>query len=118
MAANPVPLSELNVTTKMSTVEPVVHCSGRVTSTTVSLLQNAVRGLLPTSKAIAIDLTDVTFMDSMGLGALVGLYVSAKRAGARLRVINLNQRIKELFSITHLGTVLCEGRDPDTISLP
>jgi anti-anti-sigma factor len=57
-------------------------------------------------------------MDSMGLGSLVGLYISAKRSGAKLRVINLNQRIKDLFSLTHLTAVLVEGRDPDYINMP
>ena len=118
MAANPVPLSELSVSTHIAPDESIVTCSGRITSNTVSSLQNVVRGLLPRVKAIAIDLTDVTFMDSMGLGALVGLYISAKRAGTKLRVINLNQRIKELFTITHLAAVLVEGRDPETITLP
>ena len=118
MAANPIPFSELNLTTEATPDETIIHCSGRITSTTIATLQSAVRALLPATHAVAIDLTDVTFMDSMGLGALVGLYVSCKKAGTRLRVINLNQRIKDLFSLTHLGAVLCEGRDPDYFSLP
>jgi anti-anti-sigma factor len=118
MAANPIPFSELTITTETAANETVVHCQGRITSNTIGQLQSTVRGLLPDTKAIAIDLTDVNFMDSMGIGAVVGLYVSAKRAGSKLRVINLNQRIKDLFSITHLTAVLVEGRDPDYINLP
>jgi anti-anti-sigma factor len=48
-------------------------------------------------------------MDSSGLGAMVGLYVSAKTAKHQLKLINLNQRIKELFSLTRLGDVF--GKD-------
>lgn len=118
MAANPTPISELSITTETGAMEAVLRCHGRVTSSTVGTLQSAVRALLPDTKTIVVDLTDVSFMDSMGLGALVGLYISAKKAGARLRVINLNQRIKELFSITHLAAVLVEGRDPDYINMP
>ena len=118
MAANPTPLSELTIHTEVTPTETVVHCHGRVTSSTTGTLQAAVRPLLPETKAIAIDLTDVSFMDSMGLGSLVGLYISARKSGTKLRVINLNQRIKELFSITHLAAVLVEGRDPDYINLP
>jgi len=44
-------------------------------------------------------------MDSSGLGAIVGLYVSAKRQGCALRLINLNQRLKELFRITKLAKI-------------
>lgn len=118
MAANPIPLSELNITTEVTPIEMIVRCQGRVTSSTLSKLQTSVRSLLPDTKAIAVDLSDVTFMDSMGLGSLVGLYISAKRSGAKLRVINLNQRIKDLFSLTHLTAVLVEGRDPDYINMP
>jgi anti-sigma B factor antagonist len=118
MAANPTPFSELSVNTQTGPDETVIFCRGRITSNTVSSLQNAVRGLLPATKSIAIDLTDVTFMDSMGLGAIVGLYISAKRSGSRLRTVNLNARLKELFSITHLAAVLVEGRDPDYINMP
>jgi anti-sigma B factor antagonist len=118
MAANPTPISELSITTEPGEGETILHCHGRVTSSTLSTLQTAVRALLPDTKAIVVDLTDVSFMDSMGLGSLVGLYISAKKAGSRLRVVNLNQRIKELFSITHLAAVLVEGRDPDYINMP
>jgi anti-anti-sigma factor len=121
MAANPVPLTELTVnseTTATTATETILHCHGRITSSTVGSLQSAVRALLPQTKAIAIDLTDVSFMDSMGIGAVVGLYISAKKQGSKLRVINLNQRIKDLFSITHLAAVLVEGRDPDYINMP
>ena len=118
MAANPIPLSELNISTEVTPTETIVRCHGRVTSTTLNQLQTAVRSLLPETKTIAVDLSDVTFMDSMGLGSLVGLYISAKRAGSKLRVINLNQRIKDLFSLTHLAAVLVEGRDPDYINMP
>ncbi len=44
-------------------------------------------------------------MDSMGLGTIVGLYVSAKAAGSQLRVINLSKRIYDLFSVTNLLTM-------------
>jgi len=118
MAANPIPFSQLNVSTELGGEEAVVRCSGRITSDTVSPLQNAVRNLLPDRKSIAIDLTDVSFMDSMGLGAIVGLYISCRKSGTKLRVISLNQRLKDLFSLTHLTDVLVEGRDPNFINTP
>jgi len=65
-----------------------------------------------------LDLTNVSYMDSSGLGAIVGLYVSAKAASSQLKLINLNQRLKELFSITRLGQVMAEGRDPENVTLP
>ena len=54
---------------------------------------------------VNLDLTDVSYMDSSGLGAMVGLYVSAKTAKSQLKLINLSPRVKELFSLTRLGDV-------------
>src|SRR2546421_12291036 len=68
----------------------VVECSGRLTADVAAILKNEVRDLIPRSKRIGIDLTDLTHMDSSGLRALVGLYVSARRANCELRLVNLN----------------------------
>jgi anti-sigma B factor antagonist len=67
---------------------------------------------------VVLALTNVSYMDSSGLGAIIGLYVSAKAAKSQLKLINLNERLKELFSITRLGQVMCAGRDPEDITLP
>ena len=57
-----------------------------------------------------LDLTDISYMDSSGLGAIVGVYLSAKRQHCELKLINLNQRLQELFRITKLATVF-EGHE-------
>ena len=75
------------------------------------LLYTRVHALLPESKCIVLDLTDVTYIDSMGIGTLVRLYVSAKSAGSRLQLINLGKQIRELLGITNLLAVfgdICE----------
>ena len=84
--------------------------TGRITSNSTALLRTEVRGLIPGAKRIVLDLTDVTYMDSSGLGALVGLYVSARGQNCELKVIHLNQRLQELFRLTKLASVF-EGRD-------
>jgi anti-anti-sigma factor len=120
MAANPAsipPQLILNVKTNTTDVS-VVECKGRITSDTAHSLQAAVKPLFATSKAVVLDLTDVNHMDSMGLGAIVGLYVSAKTAKSQLKIINLNKRLRELFSLTRLGEILTEGRDPNYVAMP
>jgi anti-sigma B factor antagonist len=52
-----------------------------------------------------LDLTDVSYLDSSGLGSVVGLWVNAKKNGCDLKLIRLNDRIKELLRISHLGTL-------------
>ncbi|HUB50844.1 MAG TPA: STAS domain-containing protein, partial [Terracidiphilus sp.] len=79
-----------------------VHCHGRLVVGVCDLLLNQVRELIPGSKCIVLDLTDLTFVDSMGLGTLVRLHVSAKNAGSRIELINLGKQIRELLGITHL----------------
>jgi anti-sigma B factor antagonist len=105
MAANPVPISDLQIEVVKSPEEALVRCTGRITSATSADLQSTVRGLIPQTKRIVLDLTDVTFMDSSGLGAVVSIYVSARRQQCQLRLINLNQRLKELFRLTHMAKV-------------
>jgi anti-anti-sigma factor len=79
-----------------------VSCSGKLVARSTEILQTEVRSLLPGSKRIVLDLTGLSYMDSSGLGSIIGLYVSAKGAGARLEVINLSQRVRHLFSITNV----------------
>ncbi len=110
MAANTIPIPELILETARTPEQTIVHCSGRITSDTSALLQTTVRSLLPESKRLVLDLTDISYMDSSGLGAIVGVYLSAKRQHCELKLINLNQRLQELFRITKLATVF-EGHE-------
>jgi anti-sigma B factor antagonist len=52
-----------------------------------------------------LDLSDLTLIDSMGLGTLVRLYVSSRSAGCSLELINLGKRVRELLGLTHLLSV-------------
>jgi anti-sigma B factor antagonist len=110
MAADPIPLPELQMETLKTPEEIQVRCSGKITSTTSGSLQTTVRNLLPETNRIVIDLTNVSYMDSSGLGAIVGIYLSAKRQQKELKLIHLNQRLKELFRITNLAKIF-EGHE-------
>jgi anti-sigma B factor antagonist len=109
MAAVPVP-TELKLEIVKAPEGILVRCAGKITSTTSGMLRTEVRGVIPGAKRIVLDLTDVTYMDSSGLGALVGLYVSARGQNCELKVIHLNQRLQELFRLTKLASIF-EGRD-------
>ena len=118
MGTNPIPVSELVMATDRTPTESVVHCAGKVTSDTIQQLKATVKPLFSLSRAVVLDLTNVNYMDSSGLGAIVGLYISAKAAKGQLKLINLNEHLKEIFSITRLGQVMAQGRDPDDLILP
>jgi anti-sigma B factor antagonist len=83
----------------------VVQCVGRLTAEHSQALKNYVKQLLPQAKRIVLDLDGVTRMDSVGLGALVGLYVSAKKEKCDLLLANYNKSIKDLLGITNLLSV-------------
>ena len=86
MAANPVvPTPELQFNTEKRLEETIVHGSGRITSATSDLLQRTIRGLIPGTKRIVLDLAEVNYIDSSGLGAgqcLSGREQSTVRSGA------------------------------------
>jgi anti-sigma B factor antagonist len=56
-------------------------------------------------KKIVIDLGEVSFMDSTGLGELVAAYTTARHQQATLKLANLTKKIKDLLSITQLAAV-------------
>lgn len=88
-----------------------VRCSGRLVAGVNDLLTHEICQLIPCSKRIVLDLTDLTHMDSSGLGTVVRLYVSAKSAGCALELINLGPRIRQLLGVTNLlsvFTTICE----------
>ena len=83
----------------------VVRCSGKLVAGVNDLLYHEVSQLIPSSKRIVLDLTDLTHMASTGLGTVVRLYVSAKSAGCDLELINLGKRIRQLLGVTNLLSV-------------
>jgi anti-anti-sigma factor len=103
MAADPViPIPSLTFEIQKSGSTVTAHCHGRIVSNTIPALQKEVHAMMAESEIIVLDLTDLSYMDSSGLGALVGLYVSAKRSGKQLRLINLSKRVEELLRLSKL----------------
>ena len=83
----------------------IVYCHGRLVAGATDVLAAGVCQLLPDSKRIILDLTDLKHTDSMGLGALVRLYVSAKSAGSSLELVNLSKQIQHLLGLTNMLSV-------------
>lgn len=83
----------------------IVRCRGRLVSGQANILYSKVRPMIPGAKRIVLDLSEVTYMDSLGLGTLVGLYTSAKASGCELQLLNLGKRIRELLALTNLLSV-------------
>ena len=90
-----------------------VFCRGSLTAETANDFKQQIKDILPKSKAVLLNLAYLDYMDSSGLGVLVGLWVSAKKEGRELKLINLSERVKELLHLTTLDQLLATSRFPD-----
>jgi len=107
MSTNPTqpPQPALEIRTESADGATLVHCRGRLTFEAAARFKNQVRPLIAETKRLVIDFTDVAYMDSSGLGAVVSLYVSAKKAGCEFQLINFNQRIRQLLGMTNVLSI-------------
>jgi anti-sigma B factor antagonist len=96
----------LTLATTVEGDSATVQCTGKLTAGLTGTLRDEIKRLIPQFKKIFLDLTNLTQMDSLGLGTIVGLYVSAKTSGCSLIVINLSPRVRDLFRITNVWSVL------------
>ena len=83
----------------------VVLCKGRLMSNSSVLLLKPVAELIADHQHVVLDLSELTQMDSGGLGALVRLYVSAKKQGRVLELRNLGVKVRDLLILTNLISV-------------
>jgi len=99
------------VTMKSSTRQvdgiTIVDLSGRITLGEGSVvLRDLVRDLLGKgSKHILLNLGDVTYIDSSGIGELVSAYNTVRNGGGELKLLNLTKKVHDLLQITKLYTV-------------
>src|SRR5271157_639012 len=84
----------------------VVDCSGRIVFGEESAsLRDAVKKLLSESPKVVLNLRDVSYVDSGGLGTLVSLYTTARNAGGALKLARLTQRVGDLLQLTKLVSI-------------
>jgi len=84
----------------------VVDCSGRVVFGEESAtLRDTVKKLLAESPKVVLNLREVNYVDSGGLGTLVSLYTSARNAGGAVKLANLSKRVGDLLQLTKLLTI-------------
>lgn len=94
---------DVETSTETGVKVTTVRCHGRLINQTAGEVKEIVKPLIPQGGTIVIDLEDVTFLDSLGLGTLVGLKVSAINEGyCILKLQNLSPRIQELVKLTSL----------------
>ena len=85
----------------------VVDLSGRITLGEGStVLREGVKDLLSKGqRKILLNLGDVTYIDSSGIGELVSAFTSVRNQGGELKLLNLTKKVHDLLQITKLYTV-------------
>ena len=84
-------------------ITTTIHCHGRLVSQTAAQIRDLVKPLLPRGGRIVLDFAGLDYLDSSGLGALVGLKVSALHQGlVKLELANLSPRLKDLLTMANL----------------
>ena len=85
----------------------VVDVAGRITlGEGSSALRDALRDMInKNQKKILLNLGEVNYIDSSGIGELVSGFTTVTNSGGNLKLLNLNKRVKDLLQITKLYTV-------------
>ena len=96
----------LKMDTRVTDGVTVVTCQGRILfGEEATALREELKRLLESTRQIVLNLAGVTYIDSGGLGTLVGVYSSARSAGADIKLSGLGQRLRDVLQVTKLVTV-------------
>ena len=97
----------LRVSTRQVDGVDIVDCNGRITLGEGSvILRDTVKDLLAKGhKKILLNLGEVNYIDSSGIGELVSAYTTTKNQGGELKLLNLTKKVHDLLQITKLYTV-------------
>ena len=97
----------MKVSTRQIDGVTILDLSGRITLGEGSVqLRDAIRDLLSKgSKLILLNLADVNYIDSSGIGELVSAYTTVRNQGGELKLLNLTKKVHDLLQITKLYTV-------------
>jgi len=97
----------MKISTRQVDGVTVVDCSGRITLGEGSItLRETVSGLLAKGqKKILLNLGDVNYIDSSGIGELVSAFTTVRKQGGDLKLLNLTKKVHDLLQITKLYTV-------------
>jgi anti-sigma B factor antagonist len=108
----------LKITMRETADATILDMSGRVTlGEGLGDLRDSIREALSgTRKNIVLNLGEVSYIDSSGLGQLIGSYASVRERGGQMKLVNLQKKVVDLMQITKLLTVF-ETYNSETAAL-
>ncbi|HEY1216710.1 MAG TPA: STAS domain-containing protein [Bryobacteraceae bacterium] len=97
----------MKVSTRQVDGVTILDLSGRITLGEGSVvLRDAIRDQLAKgNKSVLLNLGDVSYIDSSGIGELVSSFTTVKNSGGELKLLNLTKKVHDLLQITKLYTV-------------
>src|SRR5690606_21928454 len=97
----------ISVTTSEAGEVNIVHVSGEIDVASAAVLRDALEALIADGRRrLTLDLGAVTFMDSTGLGIVVGRLKKLTRHGGTLTVVVSHERVLRVFTITGLDRLI------------
>ena len=96
----------------------ILDLSGRITLGEGSvILRDTIRDLIGRGqKKILLNLGDVTYIDSSGIGELVSAFTTVRNQGGELKLLNLTKKVHDLLQITKLYTVF-DIKDDEAVAV-
>jgi anti-sigma B factor antagonist len=93
----------------------IVDLNGKITlGESSGVLRDELNSLLAMGrKSIIVNMANVTYVDSAGLGELVGKYTTATNQGGSIKLLHLQNKMKDLLQITKLHTIFPIFEDED-----
>ena len=97
----------VKLTTRQVGNVTVMDAAGRITlGEGASAFRDAIRDMATKGdKKILVNLSEVSYIDSSGIGEMVSSYTTVTNHGGQLKLLGLNKRVKDLLQITKLYTV-------------
>jgi anti-sigma B factor antagonist len=97
----------LTISTREVAHVTILDIGGRIVlGDEIGQLRDAVRALVADGKKkIILNLAEVDYIDSSGVGELVGAFTTVRNAGGELKLLNLTQKVHDVLHVTKLYTV-------------
>ncbi|MFQ5498230.1 MAG: STAS domain-containing protein [Candidatus Zixiibacteriota bacterium] len=96
----------MEITTREANGISVLTLSGRLDLASGTTLKEHIKGLIENEKTLVhLNLTDVEFINSSGLGAMVSIMKEVRLRKGRLTISNLASYVQEIFEITQLSHI-------------
>ena len=94
----------MNISEKTVNNYKILSLQGILNASSTPTLKTCIAGF-PDEQSIVIDLEKVDFLDSNGLGALIGIARKKKASNATIKLARMNERVKKVFEITQAYTL-------------